>query len=202
MSSRTVKLINNESIVGNYKYLTYDLVTQFIPGQVIKVNGKFLAIAGCDGTGMHALTRAGSPFDVESGEDVEIEGPIGAGFPNHDCEEAWIVCGGTAIGVGKSLFDWRASHGLRTSMVAFSRSNVPLLDRLPGAKGLPWIDRVSGWNTSMSGRPPTPMDPIMRHDSSLAHVNIFVAGPKSLIDGVKENLEKFGISVNNVRTNY
>lgn len=202
MSNRTVKLINNEHIVGNYRYLTYDLVTQFTPGQVIKVNGKFLAIAGCDGMGMRALTRAESPFDVEAGVEVEIEGPIGAGFPNHDCEEAWIVCGGTAIGVGKSLFDWRASRGLRTSMMLFSRSQVPLLDRLPGAKGLPWIDRVSGWNTASNGRPATPLDPILRHDISVAHVNVFVAGPKSLIDGVKESVEKFGISVNNVRTNY
>jgi ferredoxin-NADP reductase len=166
------------------------------------VGGKYLAIAGCDGTGLSVLTRPDTSFDVAPGTEVEIEGPLGGGFPSHDCDEAWIICGGTAIGVGMSLLNWRATRGLRTSMVAYSRSNVPLIGTSPAAKGLPWIDRISGWNTAAFGRPSTPLDPIVRNDISLAHVNLFVAGPKSLIDGVRESVEKFGISANNIKLNY
>jgi NAD(P)H-flavin reductase len=171
------------------------------PGQCINVNGRFFAIADSDENSASVLTRYGGPLDLPEGTEVNVAGPLGKGFPVYDSWDAVIVCGGTATGVGYNLLKYRSQRNLRTWFVSYTRGGHPLSSGIESIREMKGIETVVEWNTKKLGRPDTPFTPLNVKEFPIG-TQVFVAGPKELVDSCRSCAEQFGIESNNINLNY
>ena len=174
---------------------------EYTPGQTVNINGRYFAIAETDENSVSVLTRYGGPLDLPEGTEVNIAGPLGKGFPVYDSWDAVIVCGGTATGVGFNLLNYRASKGLRTWFVSYTRGGNPYTEAVDSLSGLKSIERSVSWDTRKDGRPETPYSPLSAGQFPEG-TQVFVAGTKELVEACRQHAEQFGIPPNNINLNY
>ena len=171
------------------------------PGQTVNINGRYFAIAEADENSVSVLTRYGGPLDLPEGTEVNMTGPLGKGFPVYDSWDAVIVCGGTAMGVGFNLLNYRASKGLRTWFVSYTRGSNPYTGAIHSLAGLKNIECSINWDTKKDSRPETPYSPLASSRFPEG-TQVFVAGTKELVEACRQHAEQFGISPNNINLNY
>jgi len=176
-------------------------VDSHTPGQTVNINGRFFAIAEANESSVSVLTRYGGPLDLPEGQEVNMTGPQGKGFPVYDSWDAVIVCGGTATGVGFNLLKYRSERGLRTWFVSYTRGGNPYAGIINEVAGAKCVEATINWNTRESGRPENPFSPF-ECSSFPQSTQVFVAGPKELVESCRQHSEQFGISSNNINLNY
>ena len=197
MASVTRVVRGQDMMVVTFGYQCGD----YTPGQTVNINGRYFAIAEADENSVSVLTRYGGPLDLPEGTEVNMTGPLGKGFPVYDSWDAVIVCGGTATGVGFNLLNYRASKGLRTWFVSYTRGSNPYTGTIHGLAGLKNIERSVNWDTKKDGRPETPYSPLVSGQFPEG-TQVFVAGTKELVEACRQHAEQFGISPNNINLNY
>lgn len=174
------------------------------PGQIFKIDGKYVAVAGHKSGKVSFLVKKGSWLDGFDKEFYECQGPMGDGFKNPDCQKAIVVVGGTGIGAVTRFLDNRPV-GSETHLVFYQKgpsSYSKLVDEL---EIFPYINTWTLWNTTKQGRPTKPLDVLLvrsdwRYDFKGSHV--FVAGPKSLEVAVREQCKELGVPDENFHLNY
>jgi hypothetical protein len=87
-------IIDTVPIGSNYKKITlrhpgFKDIDATSPGQCIRVNGRWLAVAGLRGDEADFLVHAKTAFDTERVS--EIDTPPGTGFDNIDTHSAYSV---------------------------------------------------------------------------------------------------------------
>ena len=93
-----------------------------------------------------------------------------------------------------SVLNYRSSRGLRTWFVAYSRWPHPFQEKVKDAGGISWVTREQD-------RPATPLTPF-GVDSFPPGTQVFFAGTKELLESIRNTVEQFGISLNNINLNY
>lgn len=164
---------------GDYAKLTFlqRFEKEMLPGQCAKINDNWYAIASQRNDEFDVIVKKDSSL-LSSSDDV-IEGPLGPGFQNFDCQNAVLIAGGTGIGAMLHLLKVRASLGLDSYLVHYARSSFGMKDLIPEGTCKKYVF----WNTTWQhGRPDDPTQPLceLPKDSQL-----FVAGPKSLVTTCK-----------------
>lgn len=183
-----------KDIGPDFMTVTYELPFDVKPGQCVVIGGRYFAVAESNGSEATVLTRHGGPLDVDVGSEVDLSGPMGSGFPNIDCENAVIVCGGTGIGACVSVLNYRRRRGLQTWFVAYSRWKHPFQNQVNEAGGISWVTREQD-------RPKTPFTPF-GVESFPQGTQVFFAGTLELLESIRQRVEQFGISSNNINLNY
>jgi NAD(P)H-flavin reductase len=147
------------------------------PGQCAKINGSWYAIAEQRDSNFDVFVKNNS--SLLSATEYVIEGPLGPGFKNIDCAEAVLVAGGTGIGALLQLLQYRFEKNLSSYLVHYARSPFNLEELIPAS----YCKKYVTWNTTLrKERPLTPVLPLVNlPDDS----QIFVSGPKSLVDACK-----------------
>jgi ferredoxin-NADP reductase len=186
--------VTRKNVGPDFMTVSYALDSEVKPGQCVVIGGRYFAVAESSDGEVTVLTRHGGPLDVDVGSDVDLSGPVGNGFPNVDCENAVVICGGTGVGACISVLDYRRRAGLHTWFVAYSRWPHPFQKNVEDAGGISWITRESD-------RPATPLTPF-GVDKFPVGTQVFFAGTKELLESIRSNVEQFGISANNINLNY
>lgn len=168
------------------------------PGQCVVFDGKYFVIAhSFNGTGV-VVTRPKSAIDLPPGTHVDLSKPVGKGFDLEVTGTPVIVTGGLGFAAGLPLVRHFQEAKVDFRMVAYTRHPMQVTDVM----GLLSI-RESGvkvWNTAVSGRPVTPLDPI---DVPITvDTPFFFAGPKELHEACRAELDKRGLTDVRIRLNY
>jgi len=191
-------ILQNISSFG-YKLVLFDLPGESTPGQCVTLGGKYFVLANhFNGVGS-VVVREGSDFDLAPGTHVKLEGPLGRGFDTSltEGEVPIIVTGGTGFAAGSRLVRCFRESRVDFRMVAYSRNTVGVEDTMR-LLGTYTVSRVKSWNTATSGRPTTPLDPLLVNNRSV----VFFAGPGSLYESCRKELDKRGLSDVTIRVNY
>ena len=174
--------------VGDFAKVTFhhSLSSQTIPGQCVKVDGKWFAVMDQRDDEFDVLVRKDSSL-LKSDKHI-IEGPLGRGFGNLDCKNAILVAGGTGIGVMTYLLKYRTMLGLESYVVHFARSALSVID----VTSYDSCKEYVFWNTvSNGGRPDTPIKPLEEKYGTFTsyfdptETQVFVSGPSSLVEACR-----------------
>jgi NAD(P)H-flavin reductase len=168
------------------------LKSQANPGQCVKINNRWFAIADQVDDVLKLVVNKNSPLLKEPYD--SIDGPLGAGFKNTDTNSAVIIVGGSGLGAVSMLIRRRVIEGAETRVIIYGRNPAKgdiksVFPFLTACKELVFCDTLN------DGRPADPFDPLS-HVPDDCHV--FVAGPKSLVDAVKlsATTRKFRVETN------
>lgn len=164
-------------VIGPYAKVTFEhSVAQVVPGQCMVLDGKYFAIYDNDHANFSVLVKAGSHLVENSPK--EITGPAGKGFTSCLHKRAIVVAGGTGIGAIVPVIRARNKYGLSTDIIFYSKGDVTPIRADQATIGM--CRNVIFWNTSERGRPADPLSPLVDRPHDAA---VYVAGPKSLVDG-------------------
>ena len=169
-----------------------------IPGQCVSVNGKHFVIAHWEGGVATVITWPGSPIDSGAGSRIGVTGPIGQGYDT-DGVNPVIITGGLGFAAGLSLVQSFLTTNRDFRMLAFTRNPSAVYEAMEHL-GLRTNEQVSVWNTSVLGRPSTPLDPLGQLPGE--ETPLLFAGPRSLYEGLSSALDKFGMPNVRIRLNY
>jgi len=173
-------------------------------GQVFKIDGRYMAVANWRDNRVSFVTKVGSWLDGFNKDSYEFVGPIGDGFKCPDAPKAIVVAGGTGIGAAIHLMNSR-KHDQETHLLFYSRTE-PCYSRITTMLGsVPHLTTLTHWNTKAKGRPSKPLDLLrVRSDwkYDFPNTHIFVIGPKSLVDAVREQCKELGVPDENFHLNY
>jgi NAD(P)H-flavin reductase len=163
---------------GEYSRITFSggLSQPMTPGQCVKINGNWYAIAEQQDSSFDVFVKKDSSLLLS--DEHAVEGPLGPGFKNIDCQDAVLVAGGTGIGAMLHLLRYRADKGLSSYVVHYVRSSFNVKEMVPASLCKEHVV----WNTTWAGRPSTPVSPLSYLPEG---THIFVAGPKSLVEACK-----------------
>ena len=176
------------------------------PGQCFMIDGRYMAVASSVGGVMSFVTKKGSWLDSFDKENYEFLGPVGGGFTDPDASNAIIVAGGTGIGAAISLLRYRQDKpDLRTNLIFYQRGGISVRELLERLDADYCIDSLVQWNTATEGRPQNPLDPFFKlneHEVDTRKYDVFVVGPKSLVEAASKQCKSLGIKDTMFHTNF
>jgi len=164
----------------------YSLSAKSKPGQCAKINGAWFAIAEQRSQEFDVIVKSTSPL-LQLEETLLVEGPTGPGFQNAACSHAIVVAGGTGLGAVISLLKYRGERGLTSDLIYFSK-DMQIAQVVPPV----YCKNVILWNTVEKTRPDQPLVlPEIPKDSQ-----VFVSGPKSLVEACKAAAQVSNLTCN------
>jgi hypothetical protein len=174
---------------GNYAKLTLDheFDPRFLPGQCVRINGKWFAVASTTQDELEIVVPHDSPMLVD--DELALEFPLGPGFSLLEAPEVHCVAAGTGIGTMISVVNYRLEKNLHTTVQLYAR-NVSKDDVIAVFPVLKEVD-FGCWNTCHWGRPT--MKEVL---ATPPEQPVFFAGPKSLMDDMKAYSDKHKIVLN------
>jgi len=171
--------------VGPFAKITFDHQLSYsMPGQCVKLDGKMFAIYETTAKGFSILAHKDSYY-VEN-LPQEISEPLGQGFSAALCKRAIVVAGGTGIGAIVPVIKARNKYGLSTDVIFYTKGDVTPIRADQATIGM--YRNVIFWNTTETGRPATPLTPLVEKQSEST---VFVAGPKSLVTATSAEAKQF-----------
>jgi NAD(P)H-flavin reductase len=166
--------------IGPYVKVTFKRQLPYsIPGQCVKLDGKWFAIYEVNPGDFSILVNKNSHY--AENDPQEISEPLGEGFTASLCKRAIVVGGGTGIGAVMPVIKNRNRHGLSTDVIFYTRGDISPIRLDQATIGM--CRNVIFWDTTKQGRPSTPLEPLV---DKQAESTIFVAGPKSLVTATEE----------------
>jgi hypothetical protein len=169
-------IIDTVPIGSNYKKITlrhpgFKDIDVTTPGQCIRVNGRWLAVAAHRGDEADFLVRSTTVFDTERVS--EIDTPPGTGFSNIDTHSAYFVAAGTGLGAFVSFAAHRVERGLDTVMHFYGRD----IKEADVVAAFPVLGRIElgCWDTSVWNRPRLKQEVLVLPE----RYKVFFAGPLS-----------------------
>ena len=178
MGQDNFQIIENTNLGGDYQkvVLTHPGLTQhIIPGSCAVVNGRWVAIADFTDSTLTFIVKSSSFLFREEIDKVEF--PSGKGFPTASSSSAIVIAGGTGVGAVALLINQLFSRGINPMIGICSRG----LDPLALSNFYPQFARAYFVNTKNCSRPKQLLRYLYNGQSS---TEVFVAGPKSLVDEV------------------
>lgn len=176
------------------------------PGQCFMIDGRYMAVASSVGGVLSFVTKKGSWLDSFDKENYEFLGPVGGGFTNPDASNAIIVAGGTGIGAAISLLRYRQDKpDLKTHLIFYQRGGIPVDELLGMLDANDRVDSLVQWNTAVHGRPLNPLDPffkVNKYEADAHKYDVFVVGPKSLVEATSKQCKSLGIKDTMFHTNF
>ena len=171
--------------IGPYVKVTFKHQLAYsIPGQYVKLDGKFFAIYEVNANDFSILVHKNSHY-VEN-DPKEISSPLGEGFTASLCKRAIVVGGGTGIGAVMSVVKNRNRHGLSTDVIFYTKGDISPIRSDQATIGM--CRNVVFWDTTKQGRPSSPLDPLIEKQ---AESTVFVAGPKSLVTATEAAADSY-----------
>jgi NAD(P)H-flavin reductase len=176
------------------------------PGQCFMIDGRYMAVASSIDGVMSFVTKKDSWLDSFDKENYEFLGPVGRGFTDPATNNAIIIAGGTGIGAAISLLKHRQDNSdLQTHLIFYQRGGIPV-DELLGMFGVDGCaNSLIQWNTATEGRPQNPLDPFFKvneHEVYTQKYDVFVVGPKSLVEATSKQCKSLGIEDTMFHTNF
>ena len=169
-------LVRTSDIGPNYrrvtvKHETFRDLGEVTPGAVVKVNGRYLAIAALRGEELDVVVGKTSFLDTEEVKDVELL--AGTGFKDWDVPEAYLIAAGSGLGALLPIVEKRTDLGLETTLHFYGRNvkESTVLETLPVLRKV----NFGCWDTVVWGRPRIPQEVLVL---PMSH-SIFFAGPRS-----------------------
>lgn len=183
---------------GGGVLLKFPCAEEPVPGQCVAFDGKYFVIAHHFNGIASVFTKPGSAIDLPPGTHVDLK-PVGRGFDLSDGSTSVIITGGTGFAAGLMLARHFDAIKRNYRMVAYTRYPAQVTDTMWLLSMSSWC-HVKMWNTAQEGRPLTPFDPV---DVQLAaDTPVFFAGPKSLHEACRSELDKRGLADVKIRVNY
>ncbi len=178
MGQDNFQIIENINLGGDYQkvVLTHSEPLQHIlPGSCALINGRWVAIADFTDSTLTFLVKSSSFLLREEIDAVEF--PVGRGFPAATSPAAIVIAGGTGVGALALLVNQLISRGINPAIGVVSRG----IDPLALGSFYPQFARAFFVNTKNCSRPKQLLRYLYNGQSN---TEVFVAGPKSLVDEV------------------
>jgi hypothetical protein len=169
-------IIDTVPIGSNYKKVTlrhpaFKDLGIIGPGQCIRLNGRWLAVADHRGDEVDMMVRTSSFLDQEALS--EIDSPPGTGFLDLDASAAYFIAAGTGLGAFVSFAARRVVAGLDTTLHFYGRD----VTEREVVAAFPVLSKVEMgcWDTARWSRPRLKQEVLVLPE----RYKVFFAGPMS-----------------------
>jgi ferredoxin-NADP reductase len=190
--------------VGGHRVLKVKTDIVPVPGQCFKVAGLWMTAAAWDDEGIVFLCLDTPLIRDLTAEQLHFSGPIGSGFADVAAGKSLVVAGGTGIAAVMGIVSTRKEEQ-ETHLAFYSKQDGMLgaiARNLGLSAALKTLNSLTEWNTTNLGRPTGPLDPFLAAIIDPVQYQIFVAGPKSLMEATQKQCQELGVPDKNFHTNF